>query len=58
MGFKKTYIDLIYVGSRKRKDLLSKLRAWEPWEKVEEEGRGREGSREKCRAQQRLLIKL
>ena len=46
-----TYIDLIYMGSRKRQDLLSKVGAWGPWEKVEGEGRGKEGSREKCRAQ-------
>ena len=46
-----TYIDLIYIGSRKRPDLLSKVGAWGPWEKVEGEGRGKEGSREKCRTQ-------
>ena len=32
---RETYMDLIYMGSRKRKDLLSKLGAWGPWEKVE-----------------------
>ena len=35
-------IDLIYTGSRKRQDLLSKLRAWGPWEKVEGERQGGE----------------
>ena len=44
---RETYIDLIYMGSRKRQDLLSKLEAWGPWERVEGEGRGREWSREK-----------
>ena len=39
-------MDLISMGSRKRQDLLSKLGAWGPWEEVEREGRGREGSRE------------
>ena len=29
-----TYIDLIYMGSRKRQALLSKLGAWGPWERV------------------------
>ena len=48
---RETYIDLIYMGNRKRQDLLSKLGAWGPWERVEEERRGREGSREKCKAQ-------
>ena len=32
---RETYEDLIYMGSRKRQDLLSKLGAWEPWERVE-----------------------
>ena len=27
------------MGSRKRQDLLSKLGAWGPWERVEGEGR-------------------
>ena len=31
------------MGSRKRQDLLSKLGAWEPWERVEGEGRGGRG---------------
>ena len=48
---RETYIDLIYTGSRKRQDLLSKLGAWGPWETVEREGIDREGSREKCRTQ-------
>ena len=36
------YMDLNYMGCRKRQDLLSKLGAWEPWERREreEEGRG------------------
>ena len=46
-----TYMDLIYTGSRKRQDHLSKLGAWGPWERVEGEGKGREESIEKCRAQ-------
>ena len=47
---RETHMDLIYMGIRKRQDLPSKLGAWGPWERVEEEGRGRKGSREKCRA--------
>ena len=39
-------MDLIYMGSRKRQDLLSKFGAWGPWERVEagsgEAGRGAE----------------
>ena len=39
-------IDLIYMGSRKRQDLLSKLGAWGPWGRIEERrgeaGRGTE----------------
>ena len=54
---RETYIDLIYMGSRKRQDLLSKLGTWRPWERVEGKGRGRDGSREKCRAQQKLIKK-
>ena len=30
------------MGSRKRQALLSKLGTWEPWERVEGEGRGAE----------------
>ena len=45
------------MGSRKRQDLLSKLGAWGPWERVEGEGRGREGSREKCRVQSKSIKK-
>ena len=41
----------LHKGSRKRQDLLSKLGACGPWERIEWEGRGREESREKCRAQ-------
>ena len=40
-------MDLIYMGSRKRQDFLSKLGAWGQWERVEGEGREQEGSREK-----------
>ena len=47
---RETYMDLIYMGSRKRQDLLSKLGARAPWERGEGEGRVREGSREKCGA--------
>ena len=42
---RETYMDLIYMGRRKREDLLSKLGAWGPWETVKrkgEEGRGAE----------------
>ena len=35
---RETYMDLIYMGSRKRQDLLGKLGAWGPWERVEERG--------------------
>ena len=31
-------MDLIYMVSRKRQALLSKLGAWRPWERVEGEG--------------------
>ena len=48
---RETYMDLTYMRSRKRQDLLSELGAWGPWERVEGEERGREGSREKCGAQ-------
>ena len=41
---RETYIDPIYIGSRKRQDLLSKFGAWGPWERVEGERRGREGT--------------
>ena len=37
MTLRETYMDLIYMGSRKRQDVLSKLRAWGPWERVEVE---------------------
>ena len=40
---REVYIDLIYMGSRKRQDLLSKLGAWGPWERVEGEGNVRKG---------------
>ena len=32
--YSETYVDLIYMGSRKRQDLLSKLGAWGSWERV------------------------
>ena len=54
---RETYIDLIYMGSRKRQGLLSKVGAWRPWEKVEEEGRGKERSREKCKTQKKIKKK-
>ena len=44
---RETYIDLIYMGSRKRQDLLNKLGVWGLWERVEEEEREKEGSGEK-----------
>ena len=40
---RESYIDLIFMGGRKRQALLSKLGAWGLWERVEgkgEEGRG------------------
>ena len=40
-------MDLICMGNRKRQDLLSKLRTWGPWGRVEGEGIGREGSKGK-----------
>ena len=42
------FINLIYMGNSKIQDLLSKLGAWGPWERVEEKGRGREVIRDKC----------
>ena len=48
---KETYMNQIYMGSRKRHDLLSKLGAWGLWERVERKGREGEGSKEKCVAQ-------
>ena len=48
----KTYLDLMYMGSRKRQDLLSKLGAWGPQKRIEREGRGTvEGGGEKYIAQ-------
>ena len=38
---RETYIDLIYMGSRKKQDLLSKLGAWGPRERIDK-GRGEE----------------
>ena len=35
------------LGSRKRQELLSKLGAWGPWERVEGEGRRKGGETEK-----------
>ena len=37
-------MNLIYMVIRKRQDLPSKLGAWESWERVEGEGKEREGS--------------
>ena len=37
-------MDLIYMGSRKRQDLLSKLGAWGPWERVKGEGEASRGA--------------
>ena len=43
---RETYIDLIYLGNRKRQGLLCILGAWGPWRRVEggkeEVGRGAE----------------
>ena len=39
------------MGSIERQDFLSKLGAWGPWEMIKGEERGKEGSREKYRAQ-------
>ena len=44
-------MDLIYMGSRKRQDLLSKFRAWGPRERVE----GRKGRERKGREQRKML---
>ena len=41
---RETYIGLIYMGSRKRQDIQSKLRAWESWGRVEWEA-GRRAKR-------------
>ena len=45
-ALREAYIYLIYMGSRKRQDLPSKLGAWGPWGKVEgwrgEAGKGTE----------------
>ena len=43
---RKTYMDLIYMGNRKRQDFLSKLGAWKSWERIKGEERGKERSRE------------
>ena len=45
---RETHIDLIYMVSRKRQDILSELEAWGTYKRVEKEGRGREVSRKKC----------
>ena len=44
---RETYMALIYMGSRKRQDLLSKLEAWGPWKRVE--------GKEKERGEQRKM---
>ena len=51
MTLRETYMDLIYMGSRKRQDFSSKLGAWGPWKRVDWEEKEREGNREKCIAQ-------
>ena len=48
---RETYMDLFYLGSSKRQDMLSKLGAWGLWDRAEGKRRGREGSRDKCIAQ-------
>ena len=40
---KRDYMDLNYMGHRKRQDLLSKLGVCEPWERVKDEGGERKG---------------
>ena len=49
-------MDLIYMGSRKRQDLLSRLGAWRPWERVEGEGRRGKGRGKKYIAQKMKTI--
>ena len=49
---RETYMDLSYIESRKRQDLLSKLGAWEPWERVEGEE-----SREKIYSSIKSILK-
>ena len=44
---RETYMDLNYMGNRKKQDLLNKLGEWGPWERVERDGREGKGSREK-----------
>ena len=41
------HVDLIFMGTRKRQNLMSKLGAWGPWERGEGEKRRRKGNREK-----------
>lgn len=51
---RQTYMDLTYLGSRKRHDLLSRLGVWDSWGAVEGGG-GKEGNREKYIAQYKQL---
>ena len=44
---RETYIDLNYVEHRKRQDLLSKFGAWGFWERVEMEGKFRQGEEQR-----------
>ena len=44
---RETYIDLIYMGSKKRQDLLSKLGSWGPSGRVEGEEERQGGEQEK-----------
>ena len=44
-------MDLIYIGSRKIQDLLSKLGSWESWERIGVEEGEREWSGEKYTVQ-------
>lgn len=46
-NLRETYIDLISMSSRKIQNLLSALGARGPWERIEGEGKGREGKRDK-----------
>ena len=50
-------MDLIYMETRKRQDLLSKLGAWRSWERVEGEGK-QEGEQRKYIAQQKTIKKI
>ena len=51
------YKDLIYIGSRKRQALLSKLGAWGSWKRTEREWGGREDSSEKIYSSIKTILK-